>query len=204
MSTSELNWFIDLARSHPNAPSDAKYLANKISKALVSKHYGTAINRVFRNNSAKLPVINSWLNDASIRDAVQNKHCKNTSDAYGQTLTAFNNILKGELATKAWVLTNQMGPKTTFSSTLDANALAQYLSTHGTLNYSARKAASISAEILGVNKDEIRHYDTVKPQDYRSICAVAYSAVVRYGNKARVDKYFDLEELREDATFDTK
>lgn len=200
MSISELNWFIDLAKSHPTAPNETQKLAEKISRALSSDHVGTQLNRAFNNKSVAIQITYTWLGDKDIRVAVKNKQCQITSDAYDQTLIAFNSILNGVLPSKAWSMTSQMGPNTSFTKTLEANALAQYLATNEILNYSARKAAAIASEVLGINVDEIRQYDQVEPIDYKSMCAIAYSAVMRYGDLGKADKYFDADELCTDAT----
>lgn len=199
MSLSELNWFIDLAKSHPNAPNDTQKLAEKISRAMSSNHPGTQLNRAFRSKSAKLQTTHAWLNAIDLQKAIKNKQCQITSDAFKQTLSAFNRILNGELATKAWSLPNQTGQNTTFSKTLEANALARYLQSNKILNYSESEAVSIASEILNVNADEVKRYNRIEPLNSSSEAFIAYEAVMRYGNLDKADMYFDVAVIEEDA-----
>ena len=195
----ELRWFIDLAKSHPSAPIEAKKLADKISQAIIINNCGTQINRVFKSKSVKLPITNAWLNNTDIRESIKNKQCQITSDAYQQTQAAFNRILNGELATKAWSLCNQTGQNANFSKTLEANALSRYLQSNKILNYSESQAVSIASEILNVNADEIRRYKRIEPLNSSSEAYIAYEAVMRYGDLEKADMYFEVDEIEIDA-----
>ena len=164
-----------------------------------SNHFGTQLNRAFSSQSAKLQTTYAWLNEIDMREAVKSKQCQITSDAYQQTLVAFNRILNGELATKAWSLSNQTGQNANFSKTLEANALARYLQSNKILSYSESRAVSIASETLGVNPDEIKRYNRIEPLNSSSEAYIAYEAVIRYGDLEKADMYFDVDSLAIDA-----
>jgi hypothetical protein len=217
VTPSALLWFVDLCSRYANAPSDAQALARRLQKHLDRKNNQVQINRVFRQFATVIPAIHAWLTSAALVGAIRAKGCSVTLSAYSSALAAIEAILAGEVPTTAWGMGKVRGVDVGFSRTLDAVALAGYLSSIPVDElvpefiysdsetpadcfdrmYSQSAAQRIASTLLGVNEDNVRKYVGIGPMNAQSEAALALSALVKCGMLAAADRYFDVDDLKE-------
>ncbi len=190
-----LRWFIDLSIGCP-APECVKALSRDLANALELANMRVEVSRVFRHDKHRnnLPLILAWL-QSDIQAAIDEKNDDRTRDVWVESTNAIKLMIAGAPASIAWGMGNQRGNDLGLSKTLDASALALYLTQNTDLNYTKNQALEAAAALFGIRSDTIRKYKS--GIDIDADPTSIYFSLIKYDLLETADKYFDVDELRE-------
>lgn len=214
MIPSALEWFVELCSGHPNAPEAARDLVRDLRRQFASNFYRKQINRVFVRYKNSFSSILIWLNSKDFAEVADEQKSELMSSTYKQVVSSIEKMIAGETPSVAWGMGAQRGRNTGFSETLEAAALANYLSKvpiptdadgsegdgfEDDVNldrlFNRTTAITIAATLFNVNPDNIRKYTGAEAVSDQSEALIALAGLISRGQLDVADKYFDIEEL---------
>jgi hypothetical protein len=199
MNSSALHWCATCAIHDPHAPPQIAKLGKQVLQYLFERNERVNINRAFHRSGVTYAVVKAWLDTPQYHSA--GLKSTNVAIALNNCLDAFDQIDKGTLASIAWNLGAQRGPKKDFSKTLEATALSGALAKmnypvgSSSTRFKPAQARQYASEIMGVREDEIRKFEGCEAANDKSEACLALSGILNRNLQRKVGAFFDLEDL---------
>ncbi|MBS0355354.1 MAG: hypothetical protein JSR83_15820 [Proteobacteria bacterium] len=202
IASQTFHWFLQLAGT-PNTPDEVAKFADELRTTVTPNNARVQTNRVFRRRGPAVRAALVWLTAPDLLDAIKAKGCTLTSETHEATVTAFRQIVDGDLPTEALGMVQQRGRDVGLPVTQEAAAFVEYLVTAKGGGYSRNRAEEIAAQLFKVRADGIRKHAGIAAMNETSAAALALWGLARIhgANPGAVDAVTDLDALKEAATW---